>query len=270
MSPLCGMPELPEVETIVRQLQQKIRGKTINSIDIRDKKVIDQKIKRYLPAKISSISRRGKTIIISLDNNKHLLTHLRMTGHFHHVTNKKDTKYKKYLAAKFNLEGKSFFTYNTIRRFGSVTLVNNTQLQAHSKKLGPEPLTISFKDFQDILTKYPTANIKSKLLDQSIIAGIGNIYVQEALYRAKINPLKIILQISTVKLQSLHKELLRVLYLGIKNNGASVDNYSNLDGKGNFQNLLQVYNQEKCPKKHALDKIEIAGRGTYYCKICQK
>ena len=287
------MPELPEVETIARQLQSKIAGKTILGIEVLDKKVIDENIANILPSRIVDVSRRGKSIIIQLEQKNNLLAHLRMTGHFYHIANQdrsyianqdrsyianrdkpyianRDKPYKKYLSGIFKLNGGSFFTFNEIRRFGSVKLFTNEQLNRELSKLGPEPLSIRDVEFAALLKNYPSSVIKTKLLDQTCLAGIGNIYAQEMLYHAGINPLKKIRDISEAKLALLHQEMQRILRLAIQNNGATADNYSHLAGRGNFQNFLAVYGQERCPKKHQLAKIKMGGRGTSYCKVCQE
>src|SRR3989344_2908999 len=279
------MPELPEVETIARQLQSKIAGKTILGIDVLDKKVIDENIANILPSRIVDVSRRGKSIIIQLEQKNNLLAHLRMTGHFYHIANQdrsyianqdrsyianRDKSYKKYLSGIFKLNNGSFFTFNEIRRFGSVKLFTNEQLNRELSKLGPEPLSIKDVEFAALLKNYPSSVIKTKLLDQTCLAGIGNIYAQEMLYHAGINPLKKIRDISEAKLALLHQEMQRILRLAIQNNGATADNYSHLAGRGNFQNFLAVYGQERCPKKHQLAKIKMGGRGTSYCKVCQE
>src|SRR3989344_5063640 len=279
------MPELPEVETIARQLQSKIAGKTILGIEVLDKKVIDENIANILPSRIVDVSRRGKSIIIQLEQKNNLLAHLRMTGHFYHIANQdrsyianqdrsyianRDKSYKKYLSGIFKLNNGSFFTFNEIRRFGSVKLFTNEQLNRELSKLGPEPLSIKDVEFAALLKNYPSSVIKTKLLDQACLAGIGNIYVQEMLYHAGINPLKKIRDISEAKLALLHQEMQRILRLAIQNNGATADNYSHLAGRGNFQNFLAVYGQERCPKKHQLAKIKMGGRGTSYCKVCQE
>jgi len=181
-----------------------------------------------------------------------------------------DKPYKKYLSGIFKLNGGSFFTFNEIRRFGSVKLFTNEQLNRELSKLGSEPLEIKDTEFIERLQKYPSSAIKIKLLDQTCIAGIGNIYGQEMMYDAGINPLKKIRDISEAKLALLHQEMQRILRLAIQNNGATADNYSHLAGRGNFQNFLAVYGQERCPKKHQLAKIKMGGRGTSYCKVCQE
>src|SRR3989344_5963472 len=197
------MPELPEVETIARQLQSKIAGKTILGIEVLDKKVIDENIANILPSRIVDVSRRGKSIIIQLEQKNNLLAHLRMTGHFYHIANQ-DRPYKKYLSGIFRLNGGSFFTFNEIRRFGSVKLFTNEQLNRELSKLGPEPLSIKDVEFAALLKNYPSSVIKTKLLDQTCLSGIGNIYAQEMLYHAGINPLKKIRDVSNQQLIKLH------------------------------------------------------------------
>ena len=263
------MPELPEVETIVRQLRHKIVGKTILSLTINDKKVIDQFIPRILPSKIISVHRTGKSIIIQLEQGHNLLIHLRMTGHFYHVTNPGDASYKKYLSGVFTLNNHFLLTFNEIRRFGSVRLFNDQQLQQELSCLGPEPLEITSSEFVALLKEYPSAVIKTKLLDQACIAGLGNIYAQEMLFHAGIKPAHKIKDISNHKLVKLHQEMQRILLLAIKNNGTTVENYSHLTGKGNFQNFLAVYGRDYCPGNHALEKINLGGRGTSFCPQCQ-
>lgn len=266
------MPELPEVETIVRQLQSKILSKTITSLQIYDRKVIDQQIKKILPSKITNIYRRGKSIIVQLEKNNNLLIQLRMTGHFYHIidNNPGSQNYRKFLSGIFNLNDNSFLTFNEIRRFGSVRLFNDQELKKELSKLGPEPLLITTKKFVKLIKKYPAATIKTKLLDQTGIAGIGNIYAQEALYHAGVHPLKKVKDVSDWKLLKLHQEIQRTLQLAIENNGTTVENFSHLTGKGNFQNFLAVYNREVCPKGHSVEKLRIGGRGTSYCRVCQK
>ena len=257
------MPELPEVETVTRQLKDKVLYKTIILVEINDKNVMDIKIKKNLPARIIDITRRGKSIIFHLDTKKYLLAHLRMTGHFYYNTQ------QPYTAGTFHFADETFLAHNTIRKFGGIILLTEEKLQQTLSKIGPEPFDISPAEFAETIQRYPNANIKNKLLDQSFIAGIGNIYAQEAMYFAKIHPHKTVKEVPTKKLQTLHKEMQRILQLSIDNNGTTVYNYGHIDGKGDFQHLLAVYTKERCPKNHPVHKIQLAGRGTYYCKTCQ-
>ncbi len=266
------MPELPEVETVVRQLRSKILGKTIINLRIFDEMVVDQRILNILPSSILAVERRGKSIIVTLDSGNNLLIQLRMTGHFYYIedTNSSDNSYQKHLSGIFDLSDNSRLTFNEIRRFGSVRLFNKQQLQKELADLGPEPLEINSKEFVKRIKSYPGANLKMKLLDQSCLAGIGNIYAQEALYHSGINPLRRINAVSEKELLVLYEEMQRILRAAIKNNGTTVENFSHLTGKGNFQNFLAVYGRDFCPKNHKVLKTKIGGRGTSYCPECQK
>jgi len=267
------MPELPEVETVVRQLNEKVIEKEIVKLEVLNYKVVDKNISKILHTKINKVIRRGKSIIFNLSKDKFILAHLRMTGHFHFIEKiNKNDDYRKYLVGKLEFEDGSFLTYNSIRKFGSLKLLNKQQLNLELSKLGPEPLDYSFtsKLFYKKISSFPNANLKNKLLDQSFVAGIGNIYAQEALYHARIHPGSKVNQVSKIKLLKLHNELQKILKLSIENNGTTVQDYAHIDGKGEFQHLLAVYGKNKCPKSHKLSKIKIGGRGTYYCNKCQK
>lgn len=267
------MPELPEVETVVKQLQEKIIGKTIFTIKVFDTMVVDKRIKNIASCTVQNVERRGKSIFVELSNRTYLHIHLRMTGHFYHVLpQEKNIFSQKYCVAKFHLSDNSILTYNAIRRFERIQLLTKEEYLEKVKKLGVEPLSkdCTSQSFLSLLSKSPNANIKNKLMDQSCIAGIGNIYAQEALYHAGINPLTKIRFVSKHKLTRLHAEMQRLLKLAIRHNGTTVDNYSHLDGKGNFQDFLAVYQKEACPQHHPIVRTTVAGRGTYYCPRCQR
>ena len=259
------MPELPEVETIVRQLSKKIVGKIVSNVEIKDYDVVDDAIRKEIPFKINKVYRRAKSIVMELDCGNSLLTHLRMTGHFHYNHS------GKFEVGRFNFSDGSFLTHNSIRKFGGIKLLNSKELKQEFSKLGVEPLDKKFtlEKFNSILLKKSKSNIKTVLLDQKLIAGIGNIYAQEMLYFAGIDPRKKVFEISGIKIKKLHSEITRILDLAVQNKGSTVDNYANIDGARNYQNYLAVYNKSRCPKKHKIQKINIGGRGTSYCTICQ-
>jgi len=268
------MPELPEVEIITKQLQKILTGRKITRITDSDQKMVDTKIAALTNLTIKNVFRRGKSIIFDLIGESklsyYLLIHLRMTGHFHHITDLNNKAHRKYFVVKFHLDDGSFLTHNSIRRFGSIRLLSLPELQDVLSKLGPEPLEISSKEFLARIRRSSQANIKNKLMEQHFLAGIGNIYAQEALYHAGINPRKKIGETTGRKLERLHQELKRILRLAIKEKGSTVSNYSHLSGEGNFQNLLAVYGRKECPKSHPLRRIKIGGRETSYCPQCQK
>ncbi len=273
------MPELPEVETIVNQLRHKILGKKILKAEVLDA-IVDSGISKLPPFHIKEVYRRAKYIIFALSTDKctdkFILTHLGMTGQFFfieksHIEEKKRF-YQSYQVAKFMFEDGSLLSHNNMRKFGSMRLLEEKELQKVLSKLGPEPLEENFtsEKFHQLLAKKSKANIKTTLMDQSFIAGIGNIYAQEVLYYAGISPLRKTGSFSQEEAKKLYESIRRTLKEGIKYKGASVDNYTNLEGQGEFQKHLAVYGKEHCPKKHSLKKLALGGRGTSYCPICQK
>ncbi len=265
------MPELPEVETIVRGLKDRIVSKKVIKIEIKDKKVVSTKIKDLLPFTITNVTRRAKYLLFHTNTSTTLLCHLRMTGHFHYPQNKEEVQSsKKYLAATFTFHDNSTLTHNSIRRLGFLKPCTPNELHTLLQNLGPEPLIISKEEFYHRIAKYQTGKIKEKLMDQNVIVGVGNIYAQEALYQSKIHPAKRIDTITKTQFNLLHKHIQQILTHSIQLQGTSVKNYSHLAGKGGYQNHLQIYQKEQCPKGHATNTLTIAGRGTYYCPTCQK
>ena len=224
--------------------------------------------------RLRPLRRRAKSIIIELGKGNYLLVHLRMSGHFHYIPKGKTIKadYQRFIMAEFKLNDGSLLTHNSIRMFGSMKLINKEQLDKEMAKLGPEPLAREFtlKKFADILSKKKRANVKTTLLDQQFIAGIGNIYAQEALYLAGIDPRKRIGELSDQEVEKLYKEIRKVLVLAIKKKGTTIESYLHIEGVGGFQKHLAVYHQEKCPRGHSLKLIKLGGRSTYYCQECQK
>ncbi|MBU0469946.1 MAG: DNA-formamidopyrimidine glycosylase [Nanoarchaeota archaeon] len=269
------MPELPEVETIVRQLKKKILNKTVVKFEVLDSKVVDRGIEKIVPFRIDKIYRRAKSIIFELNKDRFLLVHLRMTGHFHHAKKGKENElkpYEKFVAAKFYLNDGSLLTHNSIRKFGHVKLKNKESLQKELSKLGLEPLDKEFtlKRFEEILLKKKKSNVKVLLVDQSLIAGIGNIYAQEGLYHAGIDPHRKAGSLSQKEIEAIYRELIKILKKAIEHHGTTVENYVHIEGSGGFQKYLAVYGKKTCKKRHELRKVLIGGRGTSYCPRCQK
>jgi len=256
------MPELPEVETVVRQLKQRVVGKTVQRFTSRDKLVIHQSMKKLAPGKITNVERKGKYLLFHI-GSQIILAHLRMTGHF-----SLDVKGGKYLAGTFHFTDGGCLNFHDIRRFGRLKLVSD--IGKELQHIGPDPLEIDSSLFVERLQQHPQANIKSKLLDQSCISGIGNIYAQEALYHAKVHPKQKIGDVPAKALKNVFTQLQRILRLAIDHNGTTVHNYTTINGKGDFQQFLAVYGKENCPLGHTITRMVIQGRGTYYCEKCQR
>lgn len=269
------MPELPEVETIIRQLKSKIVGKEIIKVEIFDK-LVDSKIKEVVPVKITDVQRRAKYIIIALNNGESFLVHLGMSGLFYYINKSEIEKlkpiYSKFLLATFHFRDGSLLTHNSARKFGSFELVDKDKIFKLDSSLGPEPLSKEFTSelLNAMFSKKKNANLKTTLMDQHFLSGLGNIYAQEALYYAGIDPNRKIGTLISSEIRKLHDSILKVLNEGLKYKGASVDNYINLEGEGSFQKHLAVYQQARCPKKHLLKREMMGGRGTSYCPVCQK
>jgi len=274
------MPELPEVETIKEQLKNKLLQKKIVKAEVFDK-IGDSKINSLSQAKIINVFRRAKYLIIGLNDSKktenYLIAHLGMTGHFHYLTKVQQTKEKmeecsKFVIAKFYLDDGAILTYNNMRKFGFIKTATPEQFEKLNKELGSEPLDKDFtaEKFREMLEKKKNSRIKTLLMDQHFISGLGNIYAQEALYYAGIKPERTVKSLLIKETEKLHQEIVRILKKAIEHKGSTVDNYSHLEGAGDFQNYLAVYQKDKCPKGHPVKREEMGGRGTSYCPICQR
>lgn len=286
------MPELPEVETVVRGLNEHLVGHTITGFDFDWPKTIKTPIeiftKEVINSKVISAERRGKLIIINLSSNHSILIHLKMTGQLVYKSPK--LQYgaghpNDSLASKlpdkttrihFRLDDNSEFFFNDVRKFGWVEVVPTPDKHLHKfiASLGPEPLELSYADFKKVLFKYPNAQIKAKLLDQHVLAGVGNIYADESLWAAKIHPQVKIKDTPEAKLKTLFQELQAVLNLSIEKGGSSSVNYIKVDGKtGSYLTFANVYKKEgsPCPRCGTpLIRTVAAGRGTRLCPTCQK
>ncbi|MCP5094535.1 MAG: DNA-formamidopyrimidine glycosylase [Chloroflexi bacterium] len=269
------MPELPEVETTIRALRPFIVGQTI--VDFRT--FWPRQIKNKTPAQfqhqikdhaIIAISRRGKYIILSLDNDQSLIIHLRMSGHLSVVN--QDEPIHKHDRAIFYLQNRKELRFRDQRKFGTVNLVKNAQ--DILSKLGPEPLSSTF--IPDVLKAQLQGRrrpMKSLLLDQSFIAGIGNIYADEALFYAKIHPTRPANKITDAEIDALHFAIQKVLRLGIEREGASIDTYIKPDGtRGDMQNSVAVFHRNGAPChtcSTVIQRIIVGGRSTHFCPNCQ-
>lgn len=264
------MPELPEVETIVRQMQKQVSGKRISYVEVKVRKLVHGKIPLV---SIKKVWRRAKAIIMELGDGRFVVIRLGMTGHFHYYKSGVTLPGEdKYIVVKFIFSDGSLLTFNDIRKFGSVRVLSLKELDILLAKMGPEPLSKEFTlaVFQNLLLEKQNANMKVTLLDQHFIAGIGNIYAQEMLYRAGIDPRRKILTLSDAEIRKLYLAMRGILKLAIEHHGTTVQDYVHIEGSGGFQRYLQVYEREKCPQGHLLKKIYLGARGTYWCQKCQK
>lgn len=281
------MPELPEVETTVRGLQQKVLSRTFIDIWSDFKKIIKKpkdfkQFKKELKGrKIQKIWRRGKNIIFELSQGYSLLVHQKLTGHLLYEEWEKD-KANTYIHLKFFLDNGKILALSDLRKFAKVELWKTEEL-LNSKEfqgLGPEPLdkSFTFKKFKETLRQSQGKPIKGKikqvLMNQEIIVGIGNIYSDEVLWRAKIHPFKDVSKLSEKELRDIYSNIKNVLKKAIELRGESFSDYRDLTGRrGEFDKERKVYRKEgeKCPRCGTIIKrAKINGRSAHFCPNCQK
>lgn len=282
------MPELPEVETVVRGLRKTVLGKTIERVHVNAPPATTVVGKSFgsrsfsaavKGRKILAIERRGKNILMALSDKVTLWVHLKMTGHFFYLDKSKPLD--KHDLVIFDLDDNSSgpdsrnLRFNDYRRFGRLRLFTNDELwrQDGLKDLGPEPLEMAASDFVT-LCKSTRRMVKPALLDQTFIAGLGNIYADESLYASRIHPKRLTSSLSPAKLTELHGHIQRLLKLAIGKMGTSVDSFSGINGQpGRFQKYLQVYSNEgePCPRcGTTIVREKIGARSAHYCRRCQR
>ena len=271
------MPELPEVETIVRSLKPRLLQKKIGGLDILLPKIIQtENIKpNYLIGQtIINISRLGKNIVMELSEKCCLRIHLKMTGQL--LLNLHGDTILKHTHVIFYLDkGRLELRYRDIRQFGYIQILtlNEWDFQRKNNSLGPDALEISFPAF---LAKLRTQKrkLKSLLLDQSFLSGLGNIYVDEILHQAHIHPENSPQNLSTRQIRRLHEKMGNILQAAIQLKGSSVRNYIDASGEqGRYQTEHQVYGRAGLPCRQCgthLKKIRVSGRGTCFCPYCQR
>ena len=272
------MPELPEVETVKNTLKLQVLNKKIKNVEVLwnliDYPGIDEFKKNIVNQTIIDIKRRGKWLMFEL-NDYYLLNHLRMEGKYH--LRKKDDKISKHEHVIFNFDDGTDLRYNDTRKFGKFHLIEKAKVYNVEPlcELGLEPWDDNL-NIEYLKDKYKNKRlpIKSVLLDQSIITGIGNIYADEILFLSKINPLKKCSDLNDMELNNIIKYTKEVLSKAIELGGTTIKSYESSEGvHGKFQNNLLVHNHEgdKCINCGTIiDKIKVNGRGTYYCNKCQK
>ena len=272
------MPEMPEVETVRRTLLPLIKGKTIKEVTVWYPKIITGDAKEFARQltgkKIENIDRYAKYLLIRLSNNLTIVSHLRMEGKYRLV--KINTKKDKHDHVQIVFKDNSALRYNDVRKFGRMQLIKTGTEREKTGigKLGVEPNSTAFtvSYLQNGLAR-KKKNIKNTLLDQSIVAGLGNIYVDEVLWETKIHPLSQANTIPAEKISQLHDNINSLIELAIAERGTTIHTYLDANGKtGGFQRMLQVYGHkgEPCVRCGTpLEKIKVNGRGTTFCPKCQ-
>jgi formamidopyrimidine-DNA glycosylase len=274
------MPELPEVETIRRQLAPEIEGRRLDRIEILDPRWCDpappEEVAQAVEARrIERLDRRGKWLLWELADEVHLVMHLRMTGNLLLVP-PGDTE-RRFLRVRIDLDDGRHVLFADARRFGTgiVLLGHDAVHDYFSGRVGIEPLGPDFTpDVLRAMASGRRAPVKAFLLSQERVAGVGNIYADEALWRSKIHPLRPVGTLKPKQIASLRDSVVHVLHAGIDAKGATIDDFRDASGaEGSFQNDFQVHLREgePCPRCGTrIKKIRAAGRGTYLCPSCQR
>ena len=295
------MPELPEVETLKRELSRAVIGLQVKKTQVLWPKTVaplSVKVfeKEIVGRKIKSVSRQAKILIIDFTDSTALAIHLKLTGQLifvpppttvikkspmtvvgghpdNQMIEKQPSKYTRII---FEFTDGSHLYFNDLRKFGWVRLVDDTQLKDLTKHLGLEPLSKLFTDqaLTDIFKHYPNRTIKQILLDQTLIAGIGNIYADESCFLAKLLPTRKAQTLKPTQIKKLREKIIAVLKLSIKKKGTSSRDYRQSDGSlGGFVPHIKVYGRAGQPCQvcgRPIQKIRHAGRGTHFCQYCQK
>jgi formamidopyrimidine-DNA glycosylase len=272
------MPELPEVETIRRQLAPHLEGRTFTSVEIRDFRwtlpAPPELIAAELTgARVERLGRWGKYMIWELDGDRSLIVHLRMTGSLLIDADPESP----YTRVRIELDDDHVLTYVDPRRFGTAQLMLSAAARDEYLKarLGAEPMTPEFTvEYLRAQARGRSAPVKAFILDQRRIAGVGNIYADEALYRAQVHPLRPAGTLTTPQWAALKVAIEDALAAGIDAKGASIDDFRHVDGaRGSFQDRFLVHTRagEPCPRCGTpIRKLVVGGRGTYVCEKCQR
>ncbi len=271
------MPELPEVETVVRTLEKQIQNDTIIDVDVRYAKIIDGDADEFSSViknkTFRNFKRRGKFLHFEFDSDS-LYVHLRMEGKFYIVTDLDELDLK-HVHVIFKMKSGRYLCYHDVRKFGRLTYVKDGETFKSIEKLGYEPWDVNLQAviLYKMLHNY-TGNLKEFLLDQSKVCGIGNIYASEICFAVKLHPLKKTNTISKVKANELLEAIRRILETAIKAGGTTIRSYtSSLGVTGLFQLEVNVYGKEgeACPIcETPIKKVVIGGRSSFYCPKCQR
>ncbi len=287
------MPELPEVETVRRGLAAVLIGKLITDVDYDWPKSFPNSmaaVQQFMVgATITAVRRRAKVLMIDLSSQYSLVVHLKMTGQMvfrgeqvfgagHPNDSLIGQLPDRSTRVSITFRDESRLYFNDQRKFGWMKLMPTLEIPQidFMKKVGPEPLAVDFtaRQFRDCFTRRPRTSIKAALLDQTVVAGVGNIYADESLWAARIDPRRLVQTLSTDEWQALYVGLRQVMQLAIEKGGSTDRNYVTAEGKrGSYLDFAQVFRREgqACPRcGQIIIKLKHAGRGTHLCEGCQQ
>jgi formamidopyrimidine-DNA glycosylase len=286
------MPELPEVETITRDLRSLLIGQTIDRVEVLDKKLVPQGNKKFISLlngkKIKLVDRRAKMLFFQFIDKSFLVVHLKMTGQLvyttqnriisggHPIINLGSELPNKFTKVIISFKNNSSLFFNDIRRFGWMKALTADEFLILSDKFGVEPFSPEFSlaSFREILSRKKKSPIKLAIMDQKLLVGIGNIYADESLFDAHIRPTREASSLSQVESRRLWVSIKKLLRLAISHRGTSFSDYVDARGmQGNFVEYLKVYGRAKKKCRSCgteILKIKLGGRGTHWCPVCQK
>jgi len=273
------MPELPEVETIRTGLEPHLVGRTFEQVEISDPRLTRPLDPREVAAelegeRVAAVERRGKYLVVRFETGRVLLIHLRMTGSLLHAS-RDAAAGDAYVRAVVRLDNDSDVAYRDVRRFGTWLLLEPGELEPYlAERVGKEPLGsgLTTRSLTDRLARRK-APLKAVVLDQRVFAGVGNIYADEALWWARLHPLRPANTLTPEELKALVRSIRRALRLGIARQGATLRDYRNANGEaGGMQSEFRVYGRDGDPCTrcgHPIEKTRAGGRGTWFCPNCQ-
>jgi formamidopyrimidine-DNA glycosylase len=269
------MPELPEVQTIVNDLNEQVLERTFLDVWTDEKKIIkkswDLFKKELRGRKIKNVYRKGKNIIFELSGDYSMLTHLKMTGHYLYDNWNKDDKMNSFIHVKFFLDNNKILALSDLRKFAKVELKKTEEIKKDLKRIGPDPFEINLNQFKNRLKN---GKIKQVLMNQELVSGIGNIYSDEILWEAKVHPEKKVKELSDKEFEDIYEFSKKVLKTALKARGSSISDYRDLEGKkGYYGDLRKVYRREgeeclRCGSK--IIRKMIGQRSAHFCPSCQK
>ncbi len=276
------MPELPEVETVRRELAAEVEGRTIVAVRIHKSDIVLPPNsptlfrRRVRGRRVESLARRGKYLLLHLDGDDVIQVQLRMSGRFALGLRQRPAPAEfGHIAVELDLDDGRTVFYDDVRRLGGFRVLSEAEWRAESRRLGPEPLSPGFRtvDLEAALSS-SKGPVKNALMDQRRIAGVGNIYASEALHAARIDPRRAGRSLDRGELRRLHRSLRRVLRGAIRDAGTTFRSYRTVNGRsGSFQEKLRVYGREgrHCPRcGGTVERLVQAGRSTFHCPGCQR
>lgn len=267
------MPELPEVETIRAQLAPRLEGRQLARVEILDPRLtrpfdLFEVAEELEGDRIERVERRGKYLVLRLESGLVLLVHLRMTGSFGF----EPTSHER---AVIELDDGTRVVYRDVRRFGTWLVLDDADMEPYlAGKNGPEPLGARFTSvWLAAMLARRRAAVKAVLLDQRVVAGLGNIYADEALWRARVNPLRSAVSLDHDEVRRVHRAIREALRVGVDRQGSTLSEYSTPEGsRGRMQEEFRVYGRDgkPCPRcRTPIAKARVGGRGTWFCPSCQ-